>query len=685
MSEGLDTSIQYLKGVGPVRAKLLAKLAVNNIRDLFYLVPRRYVKRKYIKDMRYGEEAYVRGRVVHQRTRFSRKGEIITLVIDDETGLLECGFFNSPFLKNRFKNGDEIGVIGKTTFFARKLQFINPEIDTDPCLASLPIIPVYPLTSGLRQGDIRRMTRLGFEKYIDYISETLPQDIISRKNLYPLPTALRRLHFPESIENAKRAKERLGFEELFLFEIIMQKRRLEKKKKGIKFREGCRYARSLLLYLGFDFTKAQKRVLREIFSDMESPYQMHRLLEGDVGSGKTIVATICMLKTVESGYQAVLMAPTEVLAEQHYFVLSQLLSNLESEEVMPYLLTGSTPTKEREEIFEKIRNGEAGIVIGTHALIEEGVEFKCLGLCVIDEQHRFGVMQRLALKEKGQYPDLLVMTATPIPRSLSLTLYGDLDISILDELPAGRQSVVTKWVQGTGKRKDIYEFTKEKIDLGRQAYIVYPLIEESEKLDLEAAKEGYEKLRKSIFRGYKVSLLHGRMKGREKEDIMRAFRDGEIQILVSTTVIEVGVDVPNATVMVIEHAERFGLAQLHQLRGRIGRGKEKSYCILVTPQRLGEEAKRRLSVIENENDGFKIAEEDLKIRGPGEFFGTRQSGIPELSSPDLIMDTRLLVRARDEAIRLLEDDPDLQKPENGIIKKSILTRYRDKIVLTEAG
>mgnify|MGYP001120136003 CR=1 FL=1 len=685
MSEGLDTSIQYLKGVGPVRAKLLAKLAVNNIRDLFYLVPRRYVKRKYIKDMRYREEAYVRGRVVYQRTRFSRKGEIITLVIDDETGLLECGFFNSPFLKNRFKNGDEIGVIGKTTFFARKLQFINPEIDTDPCLASLPIIPVYPLTSGLHQSDIRRITRLGCERYINHITETLPQDIILRNNLYPLATALKCLHFPISIVETEKAKERLGFEELLLFEIIMQKRRLEKKKKGIRFKEGCRYARALLSYLGFDFTKAQKRVLREIFSDMESPYQMHRLLQGDVGSGKTIVATICMLKAVESGYQAVLMAPTEVLAEQHYFVFSHLLSNLKSEDVVPYLLTGSTSAKEREEIFKKVKGGKAGIVIGTHALIEEGVEFKRLGLCVIDEQQRFGVMQRLALKEKGEYPDLLVMTATPIPRSLSLTLYGDLDVSVLDELPAGRQSVVTKWVRGTGKRKNIYEFTKEKIDLGRQAYIVYPLIEESEKLDLEAAKEGYEKLRKSIFREYKISLLHGRMKGRKKEEIMRAFRDGEIQILVSTTVIEVGVDVPNATVMVIEHAERFGLAQLHQLRGRIGRGKEKSYCILLTSQRISKEAKRRLSVIENENDGFKIAEEDLKIRGPGEFFGTRQSGIPELPSPDLIMDTRLLVRARDEAVRLLEDDPEIQKPENNIIKKSILTRYKDKIVLTEAG
>jgi ATP-dependent DNA helicase RecG len=324
-------------------------------------------------------------------------------------------------------------------------------------------------------------------------------------------------------------------------------------------------------------------------------------------------------------------------------------------------------------------------VIGTHALIEEGVEFKCLGLCVIDEQQRFGVMQRLALKEKGEYPDLLVMTATPIPRSLSLTLYGDLDVSVLDELPAGRKPVITRWVRGAGRRTNVYAFTRGKIDLGRQAYIVYPLIEESEKLDLEAAKEGYEKLKRGVFKDYKVGLLHGKMKGREKEEVMRAFRDGEIDILVSTTVIEVGVDVPNATVMVIEHAERFGLAQLHQLRGRIGRGEEKSYCILLTLQRIGKDAKDRLSVIENENDGFKIAEEDLKIRGPGEFLGTRQSGIPELSSPDLIMNTRLLVRARDEAMRLLRDDPEIQKTENSVIRKSILTRYKDKIALTEAG
>lgn len=685
MYEGLDTPIQYLKGVGPVRAKLLAKLGVNNIRDLFYLVPRRYVKRKYIGNLRYEDEVYVWGRIVYQETKFSRKGEIVSLVIDDGTGLLECGFFNSPFLKDKFKDGDEIGVIGKTTFFARKLQFINPEIDTDPALASLPIIPVYPLTSGLRQRYLRKITRLGFERYIDDIKETLPHNIISSNNLYSLPTALRCLHFPKSVEEAKRARERLGFEELLLFEIIMQKRRLEKKKKGIRFKEGCGYARTLLSYLGFDFTKAQRRVLWEIFSDMESPYQMHRLLQGDVGSGKTIVATICMLKAVESGHQAALMAPTEVLAEQHYFVLSHLLSNLKSDAVMPYLLTGSTPAKEREEIFEKIRNGEAGIVIGTHALIEEGVEFKSLGLCVIDEQHRFGVMQRLALKEKGAYPDLLVMTATPIPRSLSLTLYGDLDVSVLDELPAGRKPVITRWVRGAGRRTNVYAFTRKKIDSGRQTYIVYPLIEESEKLDLEAAKEGYEKLKGGIFKRYKVGLLHGRMRGKDKDEIMRAFRDGEIQILITTTVIEVGVDVPNATVMVVEHAERFGLAQLHQLRGRIGRGSEQSYCILLTSQRMGDEAEKRLSVIENENDGFKIAEKDLKIRGPGEFFGTRQSGIPELSSPDLIMNTKLLVRARDEAVRLLEDDQNLQKPKNDIIRRSILTRYKDKMVLTEAG
>ena len=565
------------------------------------------------------------------------------------------------------------------------MQFINPEIDTDPNLKLLPVIPVYPLTSGLRQRDLRKTVRLGYNNYKDYMSEMLPEDIIIRNDLYRVPDAVRCLHFPESEYEAKRARYRFGFEELFLFQIVMQMRRAEKKKKGIKFKEGCKYARSLLDYLGFDFTNAQKRVLREIFADMESPYRMYRLLQGDVGSGKTIVATICMLKAIESGYQAALMVPTEVLAEQHYFVLSQLLENLKSDTVMPYILTGSTQAREREKIYEGIRKGEIGIVIGTHALIEEGVDFKSLGLCVVDEQHRFGVMQRLALKKKGVSPDLLVMTATPIPRSLSLTLYGDMDISVLDELPAGRKSVLTKWVRGLGNRKDIYEFVRKQLNLDRQVYIVYPLIEESEKLDLEAAQQGYDKLKAGMLKKYNIGLLHGRMSGKKKEETMRLFRDGNIQILVSTTVIEVGVDVPNATVMVIEHAERFGLAQLHQLRGRIGRGKEKSYCILLTTQRVGEEAEKRLSVLRDERDGFKIAEEDLNIRGPGEFFGTRQSGLPELSSPDLIMDTRLLYRARDEAERLLNKDKYLQGPENSGIRKNIIERYKEKLILLEAG
>ncbi len=685
MNSGLDTPVQYLKGVGPVRAKLFSKLGINNIRDVLFYSPRRYVKRCFIRDLTYGQEAFVWGRVVFQGVNFSRKGEIVTVTIDDGTSQLACSFFNSPFLKGKFSPGDEIGVIGKTIFFSRRLQFINPEIDPDLSLKQLSIIPVYPLTFGLRQRDIRKAVRIGYRMCGDSITETLPEDVIQRNNLYRLRYAVERLHFPTSEVEAKRAAERFGFEELFLFQILMQKKRLEKRKKGIRFKEGCRYARDLLDYLGFDFTKAQKRVLREIFADMESPYQMHRLLQGDVGSGKTIVATICMLKAVESGYQASLMVPTEVLAEQHFFVLSQLLANLKSDAVMPHLLTGSTPSKERYEVYDRIRNGEVGIVIGTHALIEEGVDFRSLGLCVIDEQHRFGVRQRLALKMKGEYPDLLVMTATPIPRSLSLTLYGDLDISLLDELPKGRGAVLTSWVRGLGKGKDVYKFVRDRLETGGQVYIVFPLIEESEKLDIEAAEDGYEKLRKGIFKRYNVALLHGRMSGKKKDEIMRDFRDGYIQVLVSTTVIEVGVDVPNANVMVVEHAERFGLAQLHQLRGRIGRGSKKSYCILLTPQKIGDDAEKRLGVIRDEIDGFKIAEEDLNIRGPGEFFGTRQSGLPELSSPELIMNTNLLFRTRDVASRILEEDPNLEREENLVVRKNIMDRYRERLDLVDAG
>lgn len=683
MTEGLDTLVQYIKGVGPVRANLLARLNIRNIADLLYLIPRRYVEKRKIRDLRYGEEVYVSGMVRAERARLSKRGEIVTIVIDDGTGQLECNFFNSPFLKNKFLKGEEIAVIGKTTFFGRRLQFINPQIDT-PLEISSSVIPVYPLTSGLRQKEIRKMVKTGFEMYGDYVKETLPDDVMLRNNLYPLVTAIRSLHFPGSLEEAEKAKMRLAFEELLLFQLIMQRKK-QQKKRGISFKPGCSYARALLSYLGFDFTKAQKRVLRELFSDMESPYQMHRLLHGDVASGKTIVAVICMLKSAQSGYQSVLMAPTEILAEQHYFVLRELLANLREREVMPSLLTGSTPAKEKKEILKKIESGETKIVIGTHALLEEWVLFKSLGLCVIDEQHRFGVMQRLALKKKGEMVDLLVMTATPIPRSLSLTLYGDLDVSVLDELPAGRRTIETKWLKGQDKRKDVYQFVKKEIDSGRQAYIVYPLIEESEKLDLEAAKEGYEKLKKGLFKGYEIALLHGRMKGSEKNETMRSFRNGKIGILVSTTVIEVGLDVPNATVMLIEHAERFGLAQLHQLRGRIGRGEKHSYCILLSPWRLSKEAKKRLSVIERETNGFNIAEKDLEIRGAGEFFGTRQSGIPELSSPMLIMNTRLVAKTKDEAVRLLKDDPDLQRLENLRILENLRTRYKGRIELVETG
>jgi len=463
--------------------------------------------------------------------------------------------------------------------------------------------------------------------------------------------------------------------------MALRKRQYGEQHGGIRFEKVGDKVKQLVDNLPFELTEAQKRVLHEIRADMKSARPMNRLLQGDVGSGKTIVALITMLIAVENGYQAALMAPTEILAEQHYLTIHKMLEEIG---VKTVLLIGGQSKNERQQTLEAIVNGDAKIVVGTHALIQEGVDFQQLGLIIIDEQHRFGVMQRAMLRSKGLNPDVLVMTATPIPRTLSLTVYGDLDISVLDELPAGRKPIKTYW-RPESKRLKIYHFVRKQIEEGAQAYIVFPLVEESEKIDLKAAVDSYEKMRTTFFAGFKLGLLHGRMKSEEKEAVMAAFKKGDIQILVSTTVIEVGVDVPNATIMLIEHAERFGLTQLHQLRGRVGRGSKQSYCILIAYGRLSDEAKTRLDTMVATSDGFKIAEVDLELRGPGEFFGTRQHGLPELKIADVVKDMKILHVARKEAFRLVKEDPHLRRQMDLGTRYYFLKNYKDNFDLARVG
>jgi ATP-dependent DNA helicase RecG len=551
--------------------------------------------------------------------------------------------------------------------------------------------------------------KFAVDGYVDAIQETLPAALLQKLSLIPIQTALRSIHFPESQESLELARRRLKFDELFTMQLMLALRRSQVKiaTGGISFDVKSKLARQLVDSLPFKLTHAQMRVIKEIAADMSSSKPMNRLLQGDVGSGKTIVALIAMLIAVENGYQAAFMAPTEILAEQHYLSLKSFLADLP---VNARLLTGGQRARLREDVLEDVRRGSAQLIIGTHALIQESVEYARLGLAVIDEQHRFGVAQRVALVGKGKVdgelsprPDILVMTATPIPRTLSLTIYGDLDVSVIDEMPSNRKPVRTS-VRFESERSSVYRFVGEQIGMGRQVYIIYPLIEESEKVDLKAATESYEMLKTTVFTGRNVGLIHGRMPTEEKDSVMSAFKKGELDILVSTTVIEVGIDIPNATVMIIEHAERFGLSQLHQLRGRVGRGSEQSYCLLIAPDWMRgplsstrasgdlygnedekQKAVKRLSTMLETLDGFKIAEIDLEIRGPGDFFGTRQSGLPELQIANLITDKDLLSIARTEAFDLIERDPHLRLTEHLAVRDYLLARMKVALSLIDAG
>jgi ATP-dependent DNA helicase RecG len=685
----LETPIQYLKGVGPKRAVYLNRLGVETVRDLLFLVPRRYLDRTRlyeIKEVRPGDDVSIWGKVVAAGLAPTRnRGELVSIRVQDRSSTVEAVWFHRPDLKYKFKAGQEIILSGQVSAY-RGVRLVNPQFQLidpeDEFRFTGAVIPVYPLTEGLGLWEIRNCVRTALDKYLQFVPETLSPGLLAKYGYPGVRATVAALHSPETAEAGENARRRLAFEEFFYFELVMALRKLHGThlKKGASLVENGSLTGKFLSRLSFKYTAAQERVMQEIKCDMALETCMNRLLQGDVGSGKTVLAIHAMLIAVENGFQTAMMAPTEILAEQHYRVWSQCLADLGVECA---LLTGSVKAKPKRAIMEATASGACRIVFGTHALIESDVKFAKLGLVVVDEQHRFGVMQRAALLNKGINPDFLVMTATPIPRTITLTLYGDLDVSILNEKPPGRQKIQT-YLRTDSRRAAIYDFLRQKIGEEQQVFVVCPLIEESEKLDIAAATKTFEEVRQA-FPGVAVGLLHGRLKNDERVRVMEEFRAGRISIMVSTTVIEVGVDIPKATVMVIEHPERFGLAQLHQLRGRVGRGADISYCILIMPFIHAPEIVERLRFFERTDDGFALAEKDLEIRGPGEVLGTRQHGLPDLKIADLREDRELLFKARDEAFDLIRSDPALGKPDNRVVRDTLEQRYSGREDLLRVG
>lgn len=698
--KGLDTPIQFVKGVGPKIAALLGRKEIQSVGDAFYFLPRTYEDRsqlRKISELQPMEYALFSG-VVLDTDVFRVKGgrrKIFTVKVGDGTGHVNCKWFNfnERFMLNIIKPGAKVFVSGETSLYGGRLEVHHPDIEVvdekesaDDKIHYGRIVPIYSETEGLKQKMIRRIMFNMVEHHSPEIEEYMPKDLLERMKLPALKESLREVHFPSKGTDIQKLRDfgtsyqkRLIFDEFFVLELALAlRRRGIKKKIGIRFDVKQEWLDLLNARLPFQLTGAQKKVVQEILSDMKTNEPMNRLIQGDVGSGKTVVAFYAAVVCVMNGYQAALMVPTEILAEQHFKTFQKVFGN----DFKAELLVGSTPKGKKQKIKQELKTGEISFLIGTHAVIQDDVEFKNLGLIIVDEQHRFGVEQRSNLAKKGN-PDVLVMTATPIPRTLAMTLYGDLDVSIIDEKPAGRIPIVTKLVYDQ-KRNVVYDFIREELKKGLQAYFVYPLVEESDKLMLKNAKDAAKHLAE-IFKGYSVGLLHGRMRAEEKEQIMREFKDGKINLLVSTTVIEVGIDVPNATVMFIEHPERFGLSQLHQLRGRIGRGESRSVCVLMAENGLNEIAVRRLSTMVKTDDGFKVAEEDLAIRGPGEFMGTRQHGIPGLRVADLVRDMDTLILARTEALRLVENDPDFMLAPHKPLKDMLVTRFKDKIGFMNVG
>ena len=684
--------IQYLKGVGPSRSEKFARLDVRTGGDLLYHVPHRYEDATTltpISSLHPGDEATVVGRVVSKGVIPTQKGlRIFRAVIRDDSGVIECAWPGQPWLQRSIDRGDLLLVSGPVKFFhgrqiqPREFTTLEEEGDEDGAAAGGgEVFPVYPATEGLSHRQIRSIVRKNLDELLDAVEEKelFDEQWRSEIRVPHLRDALEALHRPEDPGQLEPARRRLAYEELFFLQLMFARARRQVRSagKGRALDADGDLAHRLHGSLPFALTGAQQEAWAEIRRDMESPERMYRLLQGDVGSGKTVVAALAMAKAVENGTQAALMAPTEILAEQHARTLGELLEPLGLE---PVLLTGSLTESERRDRLQALADGTARIAVGTHALIQEGVEYGDLGLAVVDEQHRFGVEQRRTLREAGRESDTLVMSATPIPRSLALSLYGDLDLSVIDEMPPGRKEVVTG-VRGPESREAAFDFLREKLAEGRQGFVVYPLVEESDSLDARSATEMRDRLA-ARFPEFEVGLLHGRMSAEEKEAVMRRFLEREVQLLAATTVIEVGIDVPNATVMFIEDAERFGLAQLHQLRGRVGRGGEQAYCVAFTEE---DPPPDRLAAFAATTDGFELARADLRLRGQGDFFGKEQHGVPELHFAELERDGDLLRHARERARRIVREDPGLSRPEHRDLGRELVERYGDREELYEVG
>ena len=695
----LDSPITALSGIGPTMALRFAKLGVKTVRDMVYFFPRRhldYGKKNLVSELEVGSEQTLIATVWKARQVILGGRPGTEAIVGDETGNVRVVWFNQPYLAKSLRTNTQIVLSGKVGLFKGHKVFESPEWESmeesEDLVHTGRLVPVYPLTEGLSPRVVRRLVKETLARWSPKLVDFLPKEVRERCALMELPQAIQQAHYPDSEQDKDEARRRLAFDELFVIQlgVFARKQEWQESQAVASLRIDDGLLQRFKSSLPFTLTSAQQRVLEEILSDLKKPRPMCRLLQGDVGSGKTVIATIALLMAAVNGYQGALMAPTEVLAEQHFHSIAGLLSMVGQPEeehgplirfpsLPPHpfsmaLLIGSLSQGEKREMQQLIRQGEVHLIIGTHALIQKGVEFKQLGLAVVDEQHRFGVLQRSALRQKGANPHVLVMTATPIPRTLALTLYGDLDLSVIDQLPPGRVAIETKWLEPR-QREAAYAFVHQKVAQGRQAFVVCPLIEESENIEAKAAVAEYRRLSEQVFPDLRLGLLHGRMSSAEKEGVMRCFRGGELDILVSTPVVEVGIDVPNAAVMLIEGADRFGLSQLHQFRGRVGRGEHKSYCLLLSGT-TSLEGKERLRIIEQTRDGFLLAEEDLRLRGPGEFFGTQQSGFPDLRMARL-SDVAILESAHEEAIRLLQYDRSLKQPEHRLLAGEVARLWQE--------
>ncbi len=688
----LDEEVRYVKGIGPKRAAMLSNLDIYTVQDMLFHIPRDYQDRRHptpIRDLEVDEKALIQGEIIDTNLRRSKRGRktLLEVLVRDDTGSISLTWFhaNKHWLKS-FPEGETILAYGKIGHY-RGPQIIAPdyEVGTEPQVSDKfgRILPVYSLTEGISQHIMRKIMRSALEKGLAHIPDLIPPQLQSNTTFESTSDALEKVHYPENLEQAENARNHLAYEELLVFQcaLAIQRKRV-KKQKGVAFRVGPNVDRRIRRLFPFDFTEAQNRVIKDIQSDMRSDLPMNRLLQGDVGCGKTAVAVYAMLAALADSskrHQVALMAPTSILAEQHYLTLQRLLREAD---LRMLLLRGSASSTKREEQLGRIARGKVDLVVGTHALIQDEVEFHKLSLLIIDEQHRFGVEQRQELQSKGSRPDVMIMTATPIPRTLALACFGDMDVSVINEFPPGHSDVETELFPPYSWRQ-AYKNTLTELAQNHRAFVVFPLVEENEDLDLTSAKEGYEKLVSGVFKDYNCALLHGQMGREKKQRVMEGFRTGEHQVLVTTTVVEVGVDVPEATVMIIQHAERLGLSQLHQLRGRVGRGEYPGQCYLLAEPST-EEAEERLQVLTRTNDGFEIAETDLRIRGPGKLFGTEQSGMPDFQFYDF-SDTKLLERARRDAFALVNEDPQMCEPEHQKLKEQLTERYSGRLSLGRIG